>query len=58
VGSSLTPKSEKSLKKFSRFKQSSLFYFTVSDEERNFKMMTPGVNVIKLVSFIADDEAK
>ncbi len=46
------------LKIFARDKCSSLFCFTVSDEDKSFMPLTPGFNVIKLVSFAADDEAK
>jgi hypothetical protein len=35
-----------------------LFDWSNSDEEISFKTLTSGVNVIKLFSFVADDEAK
>jgi hypothetical protein len=37
-----------------------LAYFvgTISDEEKRFTTLSPGANVIKLFSFVADDEAK
>jgi hypothetical protein len=42
----------------SRDKRSSLFCVIVSDDEKRFRTLTPGGNVIKLFFFIADDEAK
>jgi hypothetical protein len=37
---------------------SSLFCHSVVTKKKSFIMLTPGVNVIKPFSFIADDEAK
>ncbi len=45
-------------KKLVKEQHSSLLKVSVSDEEKSFKQSTTGVNVIKLFSFIADDEAK
>jgi hypothetical protein len=39
-------------------KHSILFGPFVIDEEKSFITSTPGINVIKLFSFIADDKAK
>ncbi len=36
----------------------SLFYNSVSDEEKSFTKLTPGVNVIKLFFFVTIDEAE
>ncbi len=41
-----------------RDKRSSLLFMVISDEEKSLMTLTPGVNVMKLFSFIADDEAK
>jgi hypothetical protein len=39
-------------------KHSSLFDRSASDEEKNnLTTLTPGVNVLKLFSFVTDDEA-
>jgi hypothetical protein len=49
------------LEKLARDKRSSSsFGHVISDEAKNKKVLikiTPGVNVIKLFSFVADDEA-
>jgi len=39
-------------------KHTSLFSGRVSDEDKSLIRLKPRVNVIKLVSFIADDEVK
>ncbi len=39
-------------------KNASLLSQSDSDEEKKLKTMTPGVNVIKLFSFVAEDEVK
>jgi hypothetical protein len=39
-------------------KCSSLLGLVISDEEKRIMQLTPGVNVIKLFSFITDDKAK
>jgi hypothetical protein len=46
------------LKRIARDKHSSLFGLFPSVEEKSFVTLAPGVNVIKLVSFVADNEAK
>ncbi len=43
-------------KVIARYKQSSLFGFIVCNGEKSFIPLTPGVNVIKLSSFVPDDE--
>ncbi len=41
-----------------RYKHSSLFGLVISNEgKKSFITLTPGVNFIKLFSFITDDEA-
>ncbi len=45
-------------KVIARYKQSSLFGLIVCNGEKSFITLTPGVNVIKLFSFIPDDEAQ
>ena len=44
-------------KVFARCKHSSLFGLVFSNEEKKFKTLTPGVNLIKLFPFVTDDEA-
>jgi hypothetical protein len=45
-------------KVIARYKHSSLFGLFVSNEEKCFITLTPGVNAIQLSLFIADKEAK
>jgi hypothetical protein len=45
-------------KVIARYKHSSLFGLVVSDEGKKFITLTPGVNDIKLFSFVADNKAK
>ena len=41
-----------------RYTHTSLFGLAISNKEKSFKTLTPGVNVIKLFFYIADVEAK
>jgi hypothetical protein len=45
------------LKNLDRDNHSSLFTLMVRGEEKGLVTLTPGVNLIKLFSFITDDEA-
>ena len=45
-------------KEITRHKHSSLLCHFVSNNGKKSQTLTPGVNVIKLFSFVADDEAK
>jgi hypothetical protein len=45
-------------KRVSKDKHSSLLGLFVCDKEKSLITSTPGVNVIKLFSFVADDETK
>jgi hypothetical protein len=45
------------VKGLARDKHSSLFILRMRGEENDLMTLTPGVNVIKLFSFVADDEA-
>jgi hypothetical protein len=47
-----------SLPRENMIKHSSLFCCSMSDEDESLIALTPGVNVIKVFSFVADDEAK
>jgi hypothetical protein len=44
-------------KVFAGCKHPSLFGLIISDKEKSFITSTPGVNVLKLFSVVADDEA-
>jgi hypothetical protein len=46
------------LEGFAVDKRPSLFLPFISDNEKSFKTLPPGINVIKLSFFIADKEAK
>jgi hypothetical protein len=45
-------------KEIARYKHSSLFGLINVMKEKSFITLTPGVNVIKLFSFVTDDEAQ
>jgi hypothetical protein len=45
-------------KVIARYKCPSLFSLVISNEGKKYYTLTPGVNVMKLFSFVADNEAK